>query len=230
VLSLVLLTAPEAVPPLVTFNASRAQLDVAGIVRLRWSIENATSVYISGIGVVSATGEREVEVSATTTFWLLAEGTDGVASKQVTVAVRGSRGTDIDVSRIAYVRQLEDNLPAADLATLIDHLKRLLQETLRSPVSGPLTEENTTVLRTDLADSPALVTPAESAIGARRVSYQIRIFSTGRAGQYHYSMSTAIQYRRKIERSWYWESASSPLHRQAADALRARIAAQHLAG
>lgn len=220
-LCLVLTTAIDASTPRIAFDVSSTTLNAPGSIVLSWSVRDSRSVYISDVGGVPPKGERRVPVSAGTTFWLVAEGDTGVASKQVTIRVKGTKGTDT-TTRIDYVKQIDDRLASRDLAAALDELHRLLQDSLKFSVSGPYADENATVLKTDLVESADLVNASEQAIGARRVAYMLRIFP-GREGQYNYSISTAIQYRRKIERTWYWEATDSRLHRQAADSLRARI-------
>ena len=91
-------------------------------------------------------------------------------------------------------------------------------------ITRSIADNNMTALSTGLTESAELVAAGDPIIGSRRVSYIVKVYPDDRPGRYAYTIGTAVQFKRRIERNWFWESADSPVQRQAADALRARIA------
>ena len=197
-------------PPTVTLTADPPQLAAPGRVVLHWSLRDTTAAYISDVGVVAATGERALSVPATTTYWLVAEGPGGVTWRSVTVTVPGAKG-DVAPTDMAYVNQIHDRLDAPSLAAAVDGLRRLMQDALRSRVFGPIADNNMTALSTGLTESAELVAAGDPIIGSRRVSYIVKVYPDDRPGRYAYTIGTAVQFKRRIERNWFWESADSPV-------------------
>lgn len=69
------------------FTASPRTLSSGGEVELSWRTSGAQNVSISGIGSVSASGSRTVQVDATTRFTLTATNSDGTCNRAITVSV-----------------------------------------------------------------------------------------------------------------------------------------------
>jgi peptidoglycan-associated lipoprotein len=79
--------------PTATLTASPEAIDRGGSLELAWSTQNATTVTIDGIGIVSASGSQRVTPESSTTYHLTASGEGGSAeaSARVTVNVPETR-------------------------------------------------------------------------------------------------------------------------------------------
>jgi peptidoglycan-associated lipoprotein len=77
-------TAPA---PAITLTAEPGTIDIGQTATLRWSAENATTVNISGLGEVGASGEREVSPRESTTYTAEVRGDGGVATASARVTV-----------------------------------------------------------------------------------------------------------------------------------------------
>jgi peptidoglycan-associated lipoprotein len=76
--------APE---PKVTLTAEQSALKLGESTKLRWSTENAKIVTITGLGEVTATGERDISPRASTTYTATALGDGGSATASARVTV-----------------------------------------------------------------------------------------------------------------------------------------------
>lgn len=92
-------------PVIVSFMASADITAVYAPVTLTWETKNADMVILSDVGLVSATGTREVNPQQTTTYTLLAEGANGAkVSKSLTVKVdAASACTGLRIAEYAYI-------------------------------------------------------------------------------------------------------------------------------
>jgi peptidoglycan-associated lipoprotein len=86
---------PRPEPPVVkpaasvrSFSVEPTSITEGQSATLRWAVENADSVTISGLGEVQASGSRSVNPTSTTTYNLSATGPGGNASRSVTLTVR----------------------------------------------------------------------------------------------------------------------------------------------
>ncbi len=79
---------PSALPQILSFTASPATLPAGGgTVTLRWSAGGATGLILNGIGDVTGTTSRVVNVTNTRTFILVATNSTGSVSNQATAVV-----------------------------------------------------------------------------------------------------------------------------------------------
>jgi peptidoglycan-associated lipoprotein len=76
--------APE---PKVTLTAEQSALELGQSTKLRWGTENAKIVTITGLGEVTASGEREISPRASTTYTATALGDGGSATASARVTV-----------------------------------------------------------------------------------------------------------------------------------------------
>jgi peptidoglycan-associated lipoprotein len=76
--------APE---PKVTLTAEQSALELGQSTKLRWSTDNAKIVTITGLGEVTASGEREISPRASTTYTATALGDGGSATASARVTV-----------------------------------------------------------------------------------------------------------------------------------------------
>lgn len=80
-------TTIKALAPTVTLRADKSSLERGEDTMLRWSTENAKIVTISGLGEVTASGEREVSPRVSTTYTATALGAGGNATASVRISV-----------------------------------------------------------------------------------------------------------------------------------------------
>jgi hypothetical protein len=88
---------PGTVPRVVTFTASPTTINQGQSSTLTWNVENATSVNITGLGTVPASGSQSVSPSATTTYTRTATNANGSAppvTQTVTVVPGGGGGNN----------------------------------------------------------------------------------------------------------------------------------------
>ncbi len=78
---------PPAEPAINYFTAEPTTISSGQPSSLRWSVDNATSVQIDGIGQVSPNGRRAVYPTETTTYHLTATGPGGTKDASATVTV-----------------------------------------------------------------------------------------------------------------------------------------------
>jgi len=80
---------PQAMPRVMRFLAAPREIFVGETSTLIWSVENATDVSISSVGVVEASGTNAVAPLVTTVYTLTARNAAGEASATATVTVYG---------------------------------------------------------------------------------------------------------------------------------------------
>jgi hypothetical protein len=79
-------------PRIVTFTASPATIDQGKSSTLTWNVENATTVTISGLGTVAASGSQAVSPTTTTTYTITATNSNGQVTGTQTVTVNPGPG------------------------------------------------------------------------------------------------------------------------------------------
>ncbi len=77
-------------PSILSFTASPSTVAYGASSTLTWSVLNATSVSISGVGTVSSTGSMIVTPAATSTLTLTAQNSSGSTYATTTITVSGS--------------------------------------------------------------------------------------------------------------------------------------------
>ena len=82
----------DVLPVISTFTATPSTINAGQSSSLQWSTQNATSVSISSIGTVAASGTNNVSPTVTTTYTLTATNTAGSTTKTATVTVNGGGG------------------------------------------------------------------------------------------------------------------------------------------
>ncbi len=81
-----------ALPVIASFTATPASIASGQSSTLQWSVQNSTSVSISSIGTVSASGTNNVSPTVTTVYTLTATNAAGSITKTATVTVTGGGG------------------------------------------------------------------------------------------------------------------------------------------
>ena len=85
-------TVNAGVPVIASFTATPASITAGQSSALQWSVTNATSVSISSLGTVSASGTQNVSPTATTVYTLTATNATGSVTRTATVTVAGATG------------------------------------------------------------------------------------------------------------------------------------------
>jgi len=78
---------PPALPVIASFTASPTNISAGQSSTLQWSVQNSTSVSISSIGTVTASGTRSVSPTVTTVYTLTATNAAGSTTSTATVTV-----------------------------------------------------------------------------------------------------------------------------------------------
>lgn len=82
--------APKPAAAIRSFSVEPSSITAGQSATLRWSVDNADSVSISGIGSVQSSGSRSVSPESTTTYTLTATAAGGNAERSVTLSVRAA--------------------------------------------------------------------------------------------------------------------------------------------
>jgi hypothetical protein len=88
----VTVTGSAGAPLITSFTATPSSITAGASSTLAWTVVNATTVTISGLGAVSATGSHVVSPTQTTTYTLTASNSSGQVSTTVTLTVTPSAG------------------------------------------------------------------------------------------------------------------------------------------
>lgn len=93
----------EAAPRITAFLSSTGRITAGGTATLNWATEGATSVELSGVGAVGASGSTQVSPTGRTTYALLARNGGGTVRQELTLEVdaapRPPGGLVVDRSR-----------------------------------------------------------------------------------------------------------------------------------
>ena len=186
---------------------------------LTWKLKDGQSAYILGVGKVTGSGSLLVRPQQGTTYTLLTGDRSAITSNAVEIKVRnGRRGDDTcTLNQSAYKYPKSFTVTDSSTISFLNTLHHVLQDNMGfslSEVQTPPMEPHfvfstNCFIRSNLIfpdDEKAF--PDDKRIGARRVAYQIEISeSPNRAGPgqtptLKYVVSTFIQYKKKIERTW----------------------------
>ena len=98
-------TPPPAPTPTASLTATPADIQQGQSAQLSWSTSNATSITISGLGTVSASGSRTVSPDDSTTYELTAKGPGGSADASARVTVNPKSTAQSSLSEEELFRQ-----------------------------------------------------------------------------------------------------------------------------
>ena len=105
--------------PTAQFTASKDHIDAGQSTQLNWTTTDAPGVDISGIGAVTPSGEKSVQLCANTTYNLTATGPGGVATSSLSIAVNSAITADLKASPAeAHYRRVGDKVVDQPTATL----------------------------------------------------------------------------------------------------------------
>jgi hypothetical protein len=218
---------------------------------LSWNVPGVQSIYILGVGEVSNKGSVSVSPGQDTTYTLLLERDSGISSDSVDLkvedAVRGEDTCVPDPGAFRYPKLF--TLTGTPAITFLATLHNLLQNEMGFTVSESQTPplQPHFVFKTGCSIRSDLVSVDEKQIGARRLAYRIDISATvgdpigtsSNAASYKttvaansqsplltYTISSYIQYRRKIESTWRLDQ-NEDLYNKATSTLHSRLTAPH---
>ena len=190
---------------------------------LSWQADEAARVFISGVGLVEAADSLSVRPKETTTYTLVAEGASGVVSTQVRLTVTGGRDATIptDFERFEYPIRVQH--AQTSFAEFLDHVYRVLQDSLRFSLHAFQTPDKRFTFVTNLSRRSHLVGDDEPRIAKRQLSYLVEVEEPSAASEpIRYTIKTLIEFQRRTERTWRPEHDET-MHRNEADRLRAYL-------
>ncbi len=98
-------TPPPPPTPTASLTATPADIQQGQTAQLNWNTSNATSITISGLGTVSASGSRTVNPQDSTTYELVAKGPGGSADASARVTVNAKSAMQSSLSEDELFRQ-----------------------------------------------------------------------------------------------------------------------------
>jgi len=105
--------------PTAQLTASKGQINAGETTQLNWTTTDAATVDISGIGQVSASGEKAVPLCGSTTYNLTASGPGGTATSSVSVDVNSAMQATLKASPAeARYRRIGDRVVEQPTITL----------------------------------------------------------------------------------------------------------------
>jgi outer membrane protein OmpA-like peptidoglycan-associated protein len=105
--------------PTAQLTASKDHIDAGQSTQLSWTTTDAPGVDISGIGPVTPSGEKSVQLCTNTTYNLTATGPGGTATSSLSIAVNSAITADLKASLAeAHYRRIGDKVVEQPTATL----------------------------------------------------------------------------------------------------------------
>ncbi len=105
--------------PTAQFTASKDHIDAGQSTQLNWTTTDAPGVDISGIGPVTPSGEKSVQLCTNTTYNLTAAGPGGTITSSLSIAVNSAITADLKASPAeAHYRRVGDKVVEQPTATL----------------------------------------------------------------------------------------------------------------
>ncbi len=183
---------------------------------IRWDVSGATRTYIFGLGLVDSSGQQVLEPTKSMNVVLVAEGSGGTAVTSAEIIVLGGPRDGEFALEDEFRHPLHFNVPGPSLPDLMEHVRVVLQDSMRYSVMLLALPDGRVRFITSFRTKPELVKPEETRIGKRRVAYLVDV--SGRSGSVptvSYTIRTLIQYQRRIERAWRLETDQEMFHDQA---------------
>lgn len=207
----------------VAFTSERQSIQHGQETTLHWKVSGAESVFISGIGSVSAEGTKVVRPETSTEYTLIAEGASINSVTKLKISVEGGRGDDDypkDLDRFKYPIRLTKT--ASSLPEQLGRIHTILQDEMSFSVKEFQTNEGFFFL-TNSSQRDHLVDNSERRIRARYISYLVKVGKPdGASNQVSIVISSMIEYIRGGESTRRLEMTDT-LYRQEAERLRAKI-------
>jgi hypothetical protein len=194
--------------PSIELGVQPNDIGIGNFIKLTWAVTNAKNIFISGYGKVTSTGMLSIRPDKTTSFTLIAENDAGIASKTVTVRVRGIRGEfDFpDRSLFRYSKSYRTSTPS--VVNFVDHVYTILQDTMGFRVDDLLTmRDDRFILITNRLQIDYLIKHHErQRIATWRIAYLVEIEKpNSQSKESVYFIKAIIEYKRKVEQRWRLE-------------------------
>lgn len=191
-------------PDTLDLVASASEIQFGDSVEISWTLGPAQEGYLSQIGWVTASGRRRVAPEQTTTYTLLGE--DG-GMVSATVTVYGGRTSERypDPEQFAY--PIRGTRRPASLVRFVEQTRAYLQDSLRLAVRETPTVEGGYRFLSYPSERLSSHEALPRQIRARRTAFLVDIAAPARpGGEIHFTVSTYIQYQRRVESTWRPES------------------------
>jgi hypothetical protein len=163
-------------PPIISaFTATPNPINAAGTVKLNWDVQQATSISIdNGVGDVTGSSSKDVNITTTTTFTLIATNRGASVSKQLTVTV-GATASNAAPTIVAFTSTPE-NLTAPGEVTLNWNVNGADKLTISD--LGTVSPNGTGSIKTTLNATKSFVLTATNTFGATTKSVDIVVGPT----------------------------------------------------
>ncbi len=199
------------------------EIQVGEAALLSWAVEGNPSVYLSGIGRVPPSGSRKVMPTSAVSYFLLAENGTNISVHNVRVNVTGARGDDgfpKDLNQFRYPISTKTEMGLVDL---LDRLRDVMQNTLQFSLREMIESAKRIVIITNLSERASLLDGKDKAIGARRLAFRVDVSPPSRESSHiHWNISTMVDYRKRIEKTWRTER-DEKMYRAQADLLNSLL-------
>lgn len=127
--------APKPAASVRSFTVEPSSITAGQSATLRWAVENADSVSISGLGTVQASGSRSVSPASTTTYELTATGAGGGASRSVTLTVRPAPPEERPVEQPKATQSMSEMLASMVSDVYFDYDKSEVRDDARATLN-----------------------------------------------------------------------------------------------
>lgn len=127
--------APKPAASVRSFTVEPSSITAGQSATLRWAVENADSVSISGLGTVQASGSRSVSPASTTTYELTATGPGGGASRSVTLTVRPAPPVERPVETPRATQSISEMLASMVSDVYFDYDKSEVRDDARTTLN-----------------------------------------------------------------------------------------------
>ena len=223
---------PPAKDPHGELTATPTSVKPGGMVTLRWKTQNATAVYLSGVGKVEPNGSRILKVSYTQTFVLIFENEKGAISAVASVEVKDA---PLDKTFPTEQQQFKDlqtfTYRGKSRVPLLDRILRVFKDEMRLDVREYRGNRRHTFI-TARSERGVLRRrkDRQEKIRKRAISYRVVVFwpnkvadGPNQPSEYTYTLSSWNQYFDAGEKAWGTEEDEAA-YGPAIDKLRASLA------
>jgi hypothetical protein len=201
ILILLLASLPSAISQ-VTITAKPRVVDLGAPFTLSWTSRGAAA-FIEGIGLVPASGSRQITPRNTATYTLVTEGPAGVHYGSVTVQVNGERGDSVFPDPDDFPPGVTDHRRSVAYTDFLNLAFSTLQDALKFRVRGAhLPNQTFYVFFTDRQTQPTLLRPSDKGIRSRRVAYWVRAEEPRATQDVPFEVKAIVEYQRLAEAKW----------------------------
>lgn len=172
---------------------------------LKWKVKNVDHAYIFNIGGVTSSGEKRIRPDASTRYEIIVKGDLRLLSKGVFLEVmNGSKGNGPNIKEYKHPFRYNISNQNHSYIEILNIIHEVLQNKMKFSViefEDPLSK--TYIFKTNVSEKDYLVKPNEKRIGARRITYLVRIERWQPTSKtISYTIESFIQFRMRIEDTW----------------------------